>query len=191
MACRHCAHTGFEVVIIGQFHLQPGCCTVRRDIGIVYFNFVLRLFGLVLLYSVRFISTVVSNWLVKNVYEITSVSNGDRQCIIVPSIPSEFNLHTNLGRDPVNDRSGSGELSSNIETIILGTRLLVRFWYSLHFHIQLPADLGSPGKRAVKRVCVSYPYTVVGCWRGYLSGARCRLVHSPPDATATHCLLLQ
>jgi len=26
---------------------------------------------------------------------------------------------------------------------------------------------------------------------GYLSGARCRLVHSPADATATHCLLLQ
>ena len=32
---------------------------------------------------------------------------------------------------------------------------------------------------------------VVGCWRGYLSGARCRLAHSPADATATHCLLLQ
>jgi len=32
---------------------------------------------------------------------------------------------------------------------------------------------------------------VVGCWRGYLSGARCRLKNSPADATATHCLLLQ
>jgi len=32
---------------------------------------------------------------------------------------------------------------------------------------------------------------VVGCWRGYLSGARCRLAYSPADATATHCLLLQ
>ena len=32
---------------------------------------------------------------------------------------------------------------------------------------------------------------VVGCWRGYLSGVRCRLAHSPADATATHCLLLQ
>jgi len=30
-----------------------------------------------------------------------------------------------------------------------------------------------------------------GCWRGYLSGARCRLAYSPADATATHCLLLQ
>ena len=32
---------------------------------------------------------------------------------------------------------------------------------------------------------------VVGCWRGYLSGARCRLAYDPSDATATHCLLLQ
>ena len=28
-------------------------------------------------------------------------------------------------------------------------------------------------------------------WRGYLSGARCRVVYGPADATATHCLLLQ
>ena len=32
---------------------------------------------------------------------------------------------------------------------------------------------------------------VVGCWRGYRSGARCRLAYVPADATATHCLLLQ
>ena len=32
---------------------------------------------------------------------------------------------------------------------------------------------------------------VVGCWRGYLPGARCRLAYRPADATATHCLLLQ
>jgi len=32
---------------------------------------------------------------------------------------------------------------------------------------------------------------VVGCWRGYLSGARCRLVYGPADATAAHCLLFQ
>ena len=30
-----------------------------------------------------------------------------------------------------------------------------------------------------------------GCWRGYLSGSRCRLAYGPADATATHCLLLQ
>ena len=32
---------------------------------------------------------------------------------------------------------------------------------------------------------------LVGCWHGYLSGARCRLAYGPADATATHCLLLQ
>ena len=32
-------------------------------------------------------------------------------------------------------------------------------------------------------------YWVVGCWHGYLSGARCRLASA--DANATHCLLLQ
>jgi len=31
---------------------------------------------------------------------------------------------------------------------------------------------------------------VVGCWHGYLSGARCRLAYGQADATATHCLLL-
>ena len=31
---------------------------------------------------------------------------------------------------------------------------------------------------------------VVGCWRGYLSGMRCRLAYGPADATATHCLSL-
>jgi len=30
--------------------------------------------------------------------------------------------------------------------------------------------------------------TVVGCWRGYLSGARCRLTYDPADATATRSL---
>ena len=34
-------------------------------------------------------------------------------------------------------------------------------------------------------------HRVVGCWRGYLFGARCRLAYGPADATATHCLLLQ
>ena len=33
--------------------------------------------------------------------------------------------------------------------------------------------------------------TVMGCWCGSLSGARCRLAYGPADATATHCLVLQ
>jgi len=32
---------------------------------------------------------------------------------------------------------------------------------------------------------------VMGCWRGYLSGARCRLAYGSADASVTHCLLLQ
>jgi len=32
---------------------------------------------------------------------------------------------------------------------------------------------------------------VEGWWRGYLSGATCRIAYGPADATATHCLLLQ
>jgi len=32
---------------------------------------------------------------------------------------------------------------------------------------------------------------VLGCWRGYPSGARCRFAYGPADATATHYLLLQ
>jgi len=43
---------------------------------------------------------------------------------------------------------------------------------------------GSKGIRPVKS-------WAVGCWHGYLSGARCRLAYGLADATATHCLLLQ
>ena len=31
----------------------------------------------------------------------------------------------------------------------------------------------------------------MGCWRGYLSGARYRLAYGQADTTATHCLILQ
>ena len=42
---------------------------------------------------------------------------------------------------------------------------------------------GTKGIRPVKN-------WVVGCWHGYLAGARCRLAYGPVDATATHCMLL-
>ena len=29
---------------------------------------------------------------------------------------------------------------------------------------------------------------VVGCWRGYLSGARCRLAYGPADANSHPCI---
>ena len=44
------------------------------------------------------------------------------------------------------------------------------------------------GRQEGHPVCKNW---VVGCWHGYLSGARCRLAYGPADATATHCLLLQ
>jgi len=43
---------------------------------------------------------------------------------------------------------------------------------------------GRKGIRPVK-------HWMVGCWRGYMSGARCWLAYGPADATATHFLLLQ
>ena len=58
------------------------------------------------------------------------------------------------------------------------------------FSASLPSVLqhcwlgGRKGIRPVKN-------WAVGCWHGYLSGARCKLAYVPADATATHCLLLQ
>ena len=71
------------------------------------------------------------------------------------------------------------------------------------FTFLVPAHLGSPGKRAIKRMCVcsafsgfmlldgrqeGHPACKKTGWHGYLSGARCRLAYIPADATATHCL---
>ena len=64
---------------------------------------------------------------------------------------------------------------------------LINFWIIIDI---MPSVLwrcwlgGRKGIRPVKN-------WVVGCWRGYLSGARCRLAYCPADATATHRLLLQ
>jgi len=56
-----------------------------------------------------------------------------------------------------------------------------------HFHINPVYQVSALFYRSFK-FCWTW---VVGCWRGCLSGARCRLAHGPADATATHCLLLQ
>ena len=52
---------------------------------------------------------------------------------------------------------------------------------SVHWRCRLG---GRKGIRPIKN-------WVVGCWHGYLSGARCRLAYGPADATATHFCLLQ
>jgi len=56
-------------------------------------------------------------------------------------------------------------------TIIILPSVLWRCWLG-----------GRKGIRPVKN-------RVVGYWRGYLSGARCRLAYGPADATATHLSL--
>ena len=57
-------------------------------------------------------------------------------------------------------------------------------------YLHLPSVLwrcwlgGRKGIRPVKN-------WVVGCWHGYLSGARCRLAYGPANATATYCPFLR
>ena len=46
------------------------------------------------------------------------------------------------------------------------------------------------GRQEGHPACKQLSDGLVGCWRGYLSGVRCRLAYGPADATATHCLLL-
>ena len=64
--------------------------------------------------------------------------------------------------------------------------LYANFYHTVYMQI-VPSVLwrcwlgGRKGIRPVKN-------WVVGCWRGYLSGASCRLANVPADATATHCL---
>jgi len=74
--------------------------------------------------------------------------------------------------------------------VSLSALLCRAVWFPSCIAVQQPSVLwrcwlgGRKGIRPVKN-------WVVGCWRGYLSGARCRLAYGPADATATHCLLLQ
>jgi len=58
----------------------------------------------------------------------------------------------------------------------------------VYMHISFSALTLLVGRQEGHPACKK---TVVGCWRGYLSGARCRLAYGPADATTTHCLLLQ
>jgi len=66
----------------------------------------------------------------------------------------------------------------------------VHEWFLLVLCNLLPSVLwrcwlgGRKGIRTVKN-------WLVGCWRGYLSGVRCRFAYGPADTTATHYLLLQ
>ena len=66
-------------------------------------------------------------------------------------------------------------------TCIIVVCFLEKLLLSVHWRCWLG------GRKGVRRV----KNWSVGCWRGYLSGARCWLAYGPADATATHCLLLQ
>ena len=71
-------------------------------------------------------------------------------------------------------------------TTFIGLRRRLKVVYS---RASLPSELWRCwlGRRKGIRPVKNW---AVGCWRGYLSGARCRLAYGPSDATATHCLLL-
>ena len=70
------------------------------------------------------------------------------------------------------------------------TRLLCNWFHflCLYFYYSFSALTLLVGQQEGHPACKNW---VVGCWRGCLSGSRCRLAYGPADATATHCLLLQ
>ena len=57
--------------------------------------------------------------------------------------------------------------------------------HTTRFSISIPYK--AAGRQEEHLACKNW---VAGCWHGYLSEARCRLIYGPADATATHCLLL-
>ena len=77
-----------------------------------------------------------------------------------------------------------------INCLLLQCISVYTFTYNVTIYSLWPSLLwrcwlgGRKGIRPVKN-------SVVGCWHGYLSGARCRLAYGPADATGTHWLLLQ
>ena len=73
----------------------------------------------------------------------------------------------------------------DIATFTTNHLYVIFIWLNKHAFSALMCWLGSTkGIQPVK-------HWVVGCWHGYLSGARCRLAYGPADATASHCLLLK
>ena len=59
------------------------------------------------------------------------------------------------------------------------------FWFCFQVVENISALMLLVGRQEGHPACKNW---VLGCWRGYLSGARCRLAYGPADATATHCL---
>jgi len=61
-----------------------------------------------------------------------------------------------------------------------------RWWISLLFDIPFSAFTLLVGWQEGHLASIN---RVVGCWHGYLPGARCRFAYGPADATATHLSL--
>jgi len=67
----------------------------------------------------------------------------------------------------------------------------VRLRSAISIYFTLPSLLWCCWLGSGKKGICPVKNWVVGCWHGYLSGARCRLAYGPADAAANHCLLLQ
>ena len=78
----------------------------------------------------------------------------------------------------------SNVLSTSLIRVLGWWLMILTYFSSVHSVLWRCWLGGRKGIRPVKN-------WLVGCWHGYLSGARCRLAYGPADATATHYLLLQ
>ena len=140
------------------------------------------------------VKCVIWKWLYY-FYTILSV------CITISYLAQDCKMHSKLPKWKWNKKTNW----DNTLTTVLANNTLVPFWWIQNFLFDLVMNIdlylirvvwsafsalthcwlgGRKGIRPVKN-------WVVGCWHGYLSGARCRLAYGPADATATHCLLLQ
>jgi len=78
-------------------------------------------------------------------------------------------------------------LVSNINDDVFGENaILYLSWIILHLFFFIFCTCHLPYMFFVKTI----KSWVVGCWHGYMSGARCRYAYCPADATVTHYLLL-
>ena len=137
-----------------------------------------------LLYSIYLCLNSCWNWVIYNQGPQTGslsgnhllTASGNVRVSMFSKLPTIFVLFTVGGR------------YSHITSLLRHDIASHRFSYD--YMISLPLLLwycwlsDRKGVRPVKN-------WVVGCWHGYLSGARWRFAHGPADATATHHLLLQ
>jgi len=108
----------------------------------------------------------VRNWLCH--IQIDVVLSSDNKVVLLAFVRSSLPSH----------HSRSSHLSVSISQSVL--MVCLHRWTQ---YVELFKVHSKAGIRPVKN-------WVVGCWRGYLSGARCRLAYGPAGVTATHCLLL-